>query len=209
MPSSFVPPRLGLTHYTCPHCCEYAQFDEFDLYYTSASDLQNDGSRAVNYMLLEQHITDAPEHFAGSRCHNCRGVLIWNGDRLYYPERHAPDSAVHVLPSNLQARFQEAYRIIDLSPAAASALLRAILQKLSEAMGWQPNGAETYVTFLFRKVLSPDQHALLMLTCVRGKQGEQKAQPGVIDEGDGSECAFVLSSLIFDLAHTHLPPPVL
>ncbi len=204
MQSPFAPPRLGLPSYDCPHCCEYAQFSELDIFCRPASDVKSDPESGLNLILLEQHITGEPSLFAATRCHNCGGILLWNGDRLYYPTRGAPNSVARDLPSDLQSGYQKACAIIDISPAAASALLRIILQKLCDAMGRQPDGAETYVAFLSRQNLSESQRALLTRTCMRGTQ---PVQPGVIDEADGMERAFTLSDLIIEFAHTYLPPP--
>jgi hypothetical protein len=68
-----------------------------------------------------------------SECFNCDELAVWIYDRVVWPTRGDAPSANTDLPGEVRDDYEEAGRILDLSPRGAAALLRLGLQKAVQA----------------------------------------------------------------------------
>ena len=78
----------------------------------------------TKYMYLDLYNTFV------SKCFNCQAISIWIRDKLVYPRRGEVPPANPDLSKDIRQDYDEASRILDLSPRGAAALLRLAIQKL-------------------------------------------------------------------------------
>ena len=74
----------------------------------------------------------APEsrNLSLSRCYTCNEISIWVYNRLIWPSKRTGPEPNKDLPPEIEADYQEARSILDLSPRGAAALLRLCVEKL-------------------------------------------------------------------------------
>src|SRR5262249_15144002 len=82
--------------------------------------LNNEESDEFAYTVFNLHL---------SLCFNCKDFSVWVHDKLVYPEsRHGPPPNPD-MPDNVKVDYEEASKILTLSPRGAAALLRLAIQK--------------------------------------------------------------------------------
>lgn len=135
-------------------------------------------------------------HFSG--CYNCEQISVWQYDKLIYPALGEGPEANKDMPAEIRADFEEARRIVNISPRGAAALLRLCLQKFCGHLGESDpdikgKNIDDDIGTLVSKGLNPTiQKALDTVRVI----GNEAVHPGTLDLRDGREIALKLFSLV-------------
>ena len=128
-----------------------------------------------------------------SQCFNCEDFSVWVHDKLVFPEsRHGPPPNPDI-PDNVKVDYEEASKILNLSPRGAAALLRLAIQKLCAGLGEKGENINDDIASLVKKGLSQSiQKALDSVRVI----GNEAVHPGTIDLKDDSTTAAGLFRLV-------------
>lgn len=106
---------------------------------------------------------------------------MWVYDRLVFPPALEGPEPNPDLPEDVSRDYEEARRILTLSPRGSAALLRLAIQKLCIALGEKGRKLDDDIASLVRKGLSPMvQEALDAIRVI----GNEAVHPGVLDLKD-------------------------
>ena len=72
-------------------------------------------------------------------CYKCKQISVWKNTKLIFPITSVSEPPNEDMPEEVMALYQEAAKIVSLSPKASAAILRLALQKLLELMGYKGN----------------------------------------------------------------------
>jgi uncharacterized C2H2 Zn-finger protein len=133
-----------------------------------------------------------------SRCYNCDDIAIWIGSALVWPVRGEAPQPNPDLPADVRLDYEEAGRILQLSPRGAAALLRLAIQKLCKELGEKGRNIDDDIASLVKKGLDVRiQRALDIVRVI----GNESVHPGQIDMRDNigtAEKLFALVNLVAD-----------
>jgi len=178
-----VEPEFNLAAFNCPHCGAYAQ-----MYWQRVSLYSN-----------SEHEPDVNI----STCHVCDKLALWdyaNGWKMVYPQKVLSPLPHPDMPEALKKDFEEARQVAPISPRAACALLRLVIQKLLIELGEKGKNIDNDIQSLVDKGLSPRIQRALDVVRVTGNNA---VHPGELDEKDiqtVSSSLFGLVNLIIDSA---------
>lgn len=128
-----------------------------------------------------------------SMCDSCNGWTFWVKGQIVHPLATTELVPHHDLPHELRADFEEAAKIIDISPRGSAALLRLCIQKLMPIAKAAGKDLDEQIGSLIKRGLEPDvQHALDMVRVTGGNA----VQPGEIAMSDNRETALALFELL-------------
>jgi hypothetical protein len=86
-----------------------------------------------------------------SQCFNCKDFSVWVHDKLVFPEsRHGPPPNPD-MPDNVKVDYEEASKILNLSPRGAAALLRLAIQKICADLGETGENINNDIASLVKK----------------------------------------------------------
>jgi len=119
-------------------------------------------------------------------CFNCHEFSVWVRDKLLFPEsRQGPPANVD-MPQSVKTDYEEASKILTLSPRGAAALLRLAIQKLCAELGEKGENINDDIKSLVARGLSPQiQMALDAVRVI----GNEAVHPGTLDLKDDSGTA--------------------
>ncbi len=133
-----------------------------------------------------------------SKCYNCNDIAIWIGSTLAWPVRGDAPAPNPDLPEEVRLDYDEAGRILQLSPRGSAALLRLAIQKLCKELGEKGKNIDHDIASLVKKGLDVRiQRALDIVRVV----GNESVHPGRLDMRDNigtAEKLFALVNLIAD-----------
>jgi hypothetical protein len=128
-----------------------------------------------------------------SMCDSCYGWTLWVKDEVIYPVTNTEITAHEDLPNELRPDFEEAARIIDLSPRGSAALLRLCIQNLMPLVDAKGKDLNSQIGSLVQRGLEVQvQQALDVVRVV----GNNAVHPGEIDLKDNKEIALKLFDLL-------------
>ena len=139
-------------------------------------------------------------------CQNCNGVSIWNEamERCVDPIIGGGPRPHVEMPEDVKADYEEARRIVGLSPRGACALLRLAVQKLCDDLGEQGKTINDAVASLVQKGLPVEvQQALDSLRVI----GNNAVHPGELDLTDDTETATGLFNLLNFVVQDRIAAP--
>lgn len=139
-----------------------------------------------------------------SQCDICGDIALWHRDRLFYPPLRHDVEPNSDLSAEIQADFNEARTVLDLSPRSATALLRLCIQKLCVQLGLPGDNLNNDIGTLVSRGLDPRVQRALDLVRVIGNNA---VHPGVIDLKDDRPTAARLFQLVNSIAHETLTRP--
>ncbi|MEW5882352.1 MAG: DUF4145 domain-containing protein [Pseudomonadota bacterium] len=189
----YVAPKVDGTAFNCPICGAYAQ-----MRWTG-----------VRFFEVMGHHEDTRHKV--SKCAHCHGYALWAehrvrgatgawvvGHHLVHPPRLTAPAAAQDLPEACKADFEEARRVVGVSPRSAAALLRLCVQRLCMELGLPGKNLNADVGELVKRGLRPEiQKALDVVRIV----GNNAVHPGTLDLDDNPEIAqrlFVLVNVIVE-----------
>lgn len=206
-----VPPSVRETAFNCPHCRVLAQqYWHFLLAGRIGEDFQRRPYYArrgparpffqeISPPFLEsgnnesfQNLKEVRHSFI-SECFNCRALSLWVYADLVYPQRGEAPPASPDMPDDIRLDYEEASRILELSPRGAAALLRLALQKLCKELGQSGENVNDDIKKLVADGLDPRiQKSLDSVRVI----GNKAVHPGEIDLRDDRATAETLFGLL-------------
>lgn len=139
-----------------------------------------------------------------SQCFNCNDVTVWIGSALAWPLRGDAPMPNGDLPEGVRLDFEEAGRILNLSPPGAAALLRLSIQKLCKDLGEKGKNIDDDIAALVKKGLDVRvQQALDVVRVI----GNQAVHPGQIDLRDDRSTAEKLFGLVNPITEIMITQP--
>jgi hypothetical protein len=133
-----------------------------------------------------------------SRCFNCNDIAIWVQSALVHPVRGDAPLPNPDLPDDVRLDFDEAGRILRLSPRGAAALLRLAIQKLCAFLGEKGKHIDTDIASLVKKGLDPRIQQALDVVRVIGNNAVHPGQVDLRDDVGTAEKLFDLVNIIAD-----------
>ena len=128
-----------------------------------------------------------------SRCFACGKLAVWVADKLVFPQVREAELPNSDLPEDIKQDYDEASRIVSLSPRGAAALLRLAIQKLCAFLGEKESNIDQAIASLVKKGLLPQvQQSLDVLRVI----GNEAVHPGTMDLRDDIETAQQLFKLV-------------
>lgn len=139
-----------------------------------------------------------------SSCYACEEIAVWVADRLVHPPTGTAPAANDDLPADVRADYDEASRILSLSPRGAAALLRLAIQKLCRELGEKGKNVDDDIAALVKKGLNPMvQRALDTVRVI----GNEAVHPGQVDLRDDTDTAAKLFKLVNIIAEQMISNP--
>ena len=146
------------------------------------------------------------ENFFLSNCYNCDEPSFWIYNQLIWPSTHYEIIPNADLPNEIRLDFEEAGKILSLSPRGSAALLRLCIQKLCKHIGEKGKNINDDIANLVEKGLNPKiQKALDIVRVV----GNDAVHPGQIDLKDDTSIAHKLFELVNMIAEEFISKPKL
>ena len=128
-----------------------------------------------------------------TKCYHCKQLAFWLYDKMIWPVQHEGPAANPDLPADIRLDFDEASRILKISPRGAAALLRLCIQKLCIYIGEKGKNINDDIASLVAKGLPQKvQQALDVVRVV----GNDAVHPGQIDLRDDYSTAYMLFDLV-------------
>ncbi len=111
---------------------------------------------------------------------------VWVYNRLVFPSSREGPPPNPDLPDDVRLDYEEAGRILNLSPRGAAALLRLAIQKLCAYLGEKGKNIDDDIASLVKKGLYPlVQQALDAVRVI----GNEAVHPGTLDLKDDRDTA--------------------
>lgn len=134
-----------------------------------------------------------------SQCFNCNKISVWIGSVLAWPASGDAPLPNPDLSDDVRLDFEEAGRILNLSPRGAAALLRLALQKLCKELGQKGENINADIAVLVEKGLDVRVQQALDVVRVIGNQAVHPGQIDLRDDRPTAEKLFGLVNLIADI----------
>jgi hypothetical protein len=189
MSEKFIAPVLKKDAFHCPHCGVYAR----QYWYKGA--LESDRT----YELLAGN-----KELSVSICERCRDYALWLNDAMIYPLSPNAPMPSEYMPNDVKDDYMEARNIVNLSPRAASALLRLSLQKLMVSLEEKGKDLNEDIGSLVKKGLPTKIQKAL--DCVR-VIGNNAVHPGELDIKDDEKTATTLFDLVNMIVEDRITHP--
>lgn len=139
-----------------------------------------------------------------SQCFNCREFSVWIFDRLVFPPSMECPPPNPDLPDGVRLDYEEAGKILNLSPRGSAALLRLAIQKLCAALDEKGKNIDDDIASLVNKGLKPlVQKALDAVRVI----GNEAVHPGTLDLKDDRDTATKLFDLVNIIAEQMISIP--
>jgi hypothetical protein len=139
-----------------------------------------------------------------SQCFNCREFSVWIYDRLVFPPSMECPLPNPDLPDSVRLDYEEAGKILNLSPRGSAALLRLAIQKLCAALDEKGKNIDDDIASLVNKGLKPlVQKALDAVRVI----GNEAVHPGTLDLKDDRDTAIKLFDLVNIIAEQMISIP--
>ena len=175
----------------CPYCGVYAKQEWYNL---AKGVISKSG---LNY--YEEFIPDLHVSF----CLKCKKYTLWLNDKIIYPMLSIAPWPVEDMPLNVKNDFLEARSTVNMSPKAASALLRLGLQKLMSYLGESGKNMELDISNLMKKGLPEKFRDALWAARVIGAEAVAPGEINLKDDVDTAVALFNLVNMIVESTISH------
>lgn len=139
-----------------------------------------------------------------SKCFSCDEIAVWVHDKLVFPAATEGPVPNPDLPDGVRRDYEEAGKILHISPRGSAALLRLAIQKLCAALGEKGKNIDEDIASLVKKGLSPlVQKALDSVRVI----GNEAVHPGTLDLKDDRDTAIDLFRLVNIIAEQMISNP--
>ena len=194
-----VPPAINKDSFNCPYCGALAHQDWYSLlaYNPAAAGRERIiGGLYPHFWEVENESFGDLKELKGphlSQCFSCSNISIWIADKLLYPPRGEAPPANPDLSEDIRRDYDEASRILDLSPRGAAALMRLAIEKLCKELGQSGENLNADIKALVEAGLdSRIQKALDAMRVI----GNNAVHPGQLDLRDDRATAAALFSFL-------------
>lgn len=144
------------------------------------------------------------ENIFVSLCYTCGQTAIWLHDRLIHPSKMTGPAPNPDLSEDVLHDFEEARKILDLSPRGAASLLRLAIQKICIELKAKGNDINQQIASLVAKGLPMEvQQALDTVRVI----GNEAVHPGQLDLRDDRDTATKLFDLVNFIAEDRISRP--
>lgn len=190
MREKYVAPSLNAKAFHCPHCEVHAHQYWFE------------GARFVKGQRFD--VLKDNKKLTISICEHCGEYSLWLDEAMLYPVSSIAPIPVEDMPQEVKDDYIEAKSIVNMSPRAASALLRLGLQKLMVSLGEKGEDLNTDIGNLVKKGLPTTVQQAL--DCVR-VIGNNAVHPGELDLKDDQQTASGLFGLVNMIVNVMITQP--
>lgn len=182
----YYPPTFEATQFHCVHCSVYSAQRWADIYIYSGNYVQN----FPNWKYCT--------------CTHCEEISVWHAGLMIVPaQTNAPQPHID-MPEACMADFEEARAVLPVSPKAAAALLRLVVQKLMIELGEKGNNINADISSLVTKGLPTIvQQAFDYCRVV----GNNAVHPGEIQLDDTPEMAFSIFEMLNFIVEDRITKP--
>lgn len=144
------------------------------------------------------------ENIFVSLCYTCGQTAIWLHDQLLHPSKMTGPAPNPDLSEDVLHDFEEARKILDLSPRGAASLLRLAIEKICIELKAEGNDINQQIAFLVAKGLPMEvQQALDTVRVI----GNEAVHPGQLDLRDDRDTATKLFDLVNFIAEDRITRP--
>ena len=191
--SKYFPPKHGDSEFHCPYCNVYTHQS---WYHISRYDKRDEERKYTQDapIFLEQGEVEI------SICIRCKQTTFWLAEKIIYPPIHSAPPANSDLPEDVKQVYDEAASIADLSPRAASGLLRLAIEMLFEYRGKTGN-LNTNIKNLVEEGISQQIQQALDIVRVTGNHAVHLGEI-VFDNTTDVQALFGLVNVIADILIT-------
>lgn len=137
-----------------------------------------------------------------SKCFNCDKISLWLRDSLIYPVKGDAPVPNADLPNDVLEDYEEAGRVLSLSPRGSAALLRLCIQKLCKHLGQPGKNINNDIGALVKAGLDIRVQQALDLVRVIGNNAVHPGQIDLKDDRDTAARLFELVNLVADIMIT-------
>jgi hypothetical protein len=142
-----------------------------------------------------------------SRYYSCKKISVWVYHNMIFPQVRYGVEPNEDIPENIKADFEEARKVLNVSPRGSAALLRLCIQKLcNELTGKPKNKLNDNIALLVKEGLSKKVQQALDVVRVTGNEA---VHPGQIDLRDDKDTAIHLFTLVNMIAEQMITQPKL
>jgi hypothetical protein len=187
MPEFYTPPKYLASNFHCANCGVYAPQRWLTMYtrLEGAEDIEVEG-------------------FGLSHCEHCDKLAVWHGSELVFPIINRVPPPNPDLNPFIQEDYNEAAKILTLSPKISAVLLRIVIRKICKQLGEPGNNIDNDIASLVKKGLDPKLQRAMNLLRVTGTNA---VHPGEIDRRDDIDTARNLFEIINLIAHQMITYP--
>jgi hypothetical protein len=140
-----------------------------------------------------------------SRCYSCKKISVWVHQNMVFPHVRYGAEPNNDLSEDIKADFEEARKILNVSPRGSAALLRLCIQKLCNELTSKPkNTLNQNIALLVQEGLSKRVQQALDVVRVTGNEA---VHPGQIDLRDDRDTALHLFTLVNMIAEQMITQP--
>ncbi|HEY8160357.1 MAG TPA: DUF4145 domain-containing protein [Methylobacter sp.] len=186
---NYHPPEYKKLQFHCIHCGVYSEQSWQNFYCWN----RFHGGYSIH----------APLEFCV--CEHCKKWSYWYDGRLIVPSVALVPAAHVDIPPECAADYNEARSIVELSPRAASALLRLSLQKLMIALGESGKNINEDIDSLFEKGLPVEVRQALDSCHI---EENNAVKPGEIEINGSAEVACSLFNIINFIIEDRISRPM-
>lgn len=133
-----------------------------------------------------------------SLCFNCNEIAIWTGATMAWPVQNNAPTPNPDLPDDVRLDFDEAGRILRLSPRGAAALLRLAMQKLCKELGGKGKNIDEDIAAFVKGGLDVRIQRSLDIVRVIGNEAVHPGQIDLRDDVATAENLFAVVNIIAD-----------
>lgn len=180
-----IEPKIGQASFHCPNCSvlsEQTWSENIECRYIG---LLPNGTRGNTHFNIQNILI--------AKCRHCEQPNIWLNNQMVYPLIGNVELANEDMPDDIKNDYNEAQKIVCISPRGAAALLRLAVQKLCIHLGEKGKNINDDIKSLVQKGLPETmQQALDSVRVI----GNNAVHPGTIDLNDNIEIAYALFGFV-------------
>lgn len=173
--TKFISPDLNEESFTCPHC-ETLTTHEF---------MRISGNHAE-------------KEVAYTRCNHCFEFIFWEDEKLVYPVGNLGLPPIEGMPKKVKDIYNEASKIVNLSPRASCGLLRLAVETLLNNMNIEGRTLDKKIGTLVEKGLPEEVQKSLDSLRVIGNDALHNGQMDLSNDIDTAKQLFDILNFIVE-----------
>lgn len=191
MNQPYTAPSLHADAFNCPTCGAYASQRWTMLGY-------------VNISMYETKMLGYDDRYLLANCSRCNNASIWLDGNMVFPLVSTAALPNQDMPEDVRKDYEEARKIVAVSPRGAAALLRLAIQKLCFHLGEKGKNINDDIASLVKKGLPESlQKALDSVRVV----GNNAVHPGQLDFDDNTNIAQRLFGVVNFICENRITQP--